>query len=657
MKPKRTLWIIAAWLAFLWILFVFLQYRGLVEDRPAPQYLLAVVTVAPALLVATGLGSAIAGRRPRSNCDLVPFAAVGLAVFGMAALALGALGLVGPYAFWLVVAGCAVATRKNLLSSLRRLSRLKLPDDGTAAWVAFAGLLVIAAAIGLIATLAPLTANDALVYHLNIPKIYAENEGLVRLPYNTYANMPHYGEMLYTMFFSMAGEAGAKLFYFFMLLASAGAVYGLATRFVDRRLALAGAAFFLVQPLLVDHRIVCNVDIMLACFYLSAVTLLLDGAGEKAGGRYVLPVALIAGFMLGIKYTAILPCATLLVIPVFSGSRTWKRALLGIGIALLVFAPWAVKNEIYVGNPVYPLLEETFDGKHWEQAQSDRLIAWQRSMGMGRAPADYLLLPLNNSAGGKPGLNYTRFDGTLSPVLLVLIPFALFRRKRKTCALIVMGAAGLVFWSLTSQQLRFLIPSIGLASVLAAIALGNLRTWLGRKGFTALLMLLLLLQITSLLVPDQYGRPVLSGILGDRLPVAAGLESRRSFLQRNIQSYSLLEQINENIPPGEPVFMIWENRGYYLDRPYFADSFYEASTVMTMAARSAGPEDFKQVITEMGYRYVVVNEMLGEFFSKDYPPRSVGILRDFTSRHLKPVHSVNRLTLYTIEQTGSDLEN
>jgi hypothetical protein len=486
------------------------------------------------------------------------------------------------------------------------------------------------------------------VYHLNIPKIYAESAGLVRLPHNAYANMPHYGEMLYTMFFSVAGEAGAKLFYYFVLLLAAGAVYVLASRLVDRRLALVGAALFLVQPLLIDHRIICNVDVLLAFFYLAAVTLLVDGTGKKAVSRYILSVALIAGFMLGIKYTAILPCATLLVIPAFSGSRTWKRALLGIGIALLVFAPWAVKNEIHVGNPVYPLLEETFNGSHWEQVQSDRLIAWQRSMGMGRSAADYLLLPVHISTGGKPGVNYTRFDGTLNPVLLILIPFALFKRRRRTCALILMGAAGLVFWASTSQQLRFLIPTMGLAAVLAAIALGNLRAWLGRRRFAVLLILLLLIEITSLLVPDQYGRPVLSGILGDRLPVVLGLESRRSFLQRNIQSYGLFEQMNENLPPGEPVFMVWENRGYYLDRPYFADSFYEASTVMTMMAASANAEQLKQTVAGMGYRYVVVNEMLGEFFSRAYPPRDVGVLKDFTSRHLTQVHSVNRLNLYTI---------
>jgi len=360
---------------------------------------------------------------------------------------------------------------------------------------------------------------------------------------------------------------------------------------------------------------------------------------------------LIAGCMLGIKYTAVLPCATLLVIPALTGSWTWKRAITGIIVALAVFSPWLVKNETYVGNPVYPLMDETFDGEHWDQDQSDRLIAWQRSMGMGRDVVDYLLLPVRISTGGKPGMNYTRFDGTLTPVLIILIPFALFRRKRKTEGLILMGAAGFVFWALTSQQMRFLIPAIGLGAVLGSVALGNLRRWLGTKGFAAVLILLVLIQISAFLVPYQYGRPVVSDVIGDRLAVVTGLESRRAFLGRSIQSYSLFEQMNKNLPPGEPVFMIWENRGYYLDRPYFADSFYEASAVMALVERSRGPEDLKHKIRSMGYRYVVVNEMLGEFFSRGYPPGSVLELNEFMEEHLKPVTSANRLTLYEVTGT------
>jgi hypothetical protein len=651
LRPKIVPVLIVAWLLLLWSLFLFFQYRNLLRENHAFEYLAAFASVVLILLAATGMGSMLLGRRPESLRVILAACAVGLALFGVATFALGSVSLLNPYVIWTILAGIVVATRRSLGMMLKRLVGIALPDIGGAMGAAFLALIIVAAVTSLISCLAPLTANDALVYHLNLPKIYAGESALVHLPNNVYANMPHYGEVLYTMFFSVAGETGAKIFYCFMLLGAASAVYSMAARFVPRRFALVGASFFLIQPLVLDPRIICNVDVMLAYFYLAAVILMLDlsDRGKVSEIRHLFGASALAGFMMGIKYTALVPAASLLVVPLLAASRpSWKRAALGALVALAVFSPWAVKNEAYVGNPVYPMMEGVFDGENWDQVQSEQLISWQTSMGMGRNAGDYLLLPVNLSTRGKPGLNYARFDGTLSPVMLVLLPLALIRRKRESTALIIMAAAGFVFWALSSQQLRFLIPSLALAAVLAGTGLGNLAKLIGRRMLWVTLLMLLLIEASSLAVPDQYGRPFLSQAYGDRLAVVTGLEPRRSFLERSIQSYSLFDQINRNSPAGEPVFLIWENRGYYLDRPYFADSFFEASAVMRMVADSAGPEALKARISSMGYRYVVVNELLGDFFSRPYPPRSAALLGEFTAKHLEPIESANRLTLYRI---------
>ena len=682
MKTRITVALAAGWLGFVWVLFLTFQYRGMVKANPWPEYLAALAAVAAVLLVAAGLGSAIVGRMPRSRGDVVPLAAVGLAVLGVLCLGLAGAGLVRPYVIWVLLGVCAVLCRRNVKAVLGRLINIQCIDGSSGVWIPFMALAAFGAVSCLIATMAPLTANDALVYHLNIPKIYSANQGLIRLPFNVYANMPHYGEILYTLMFSIAGEAGAKLLYFLVLVGAAGATYTLASRFVRRDLAMIAGSLFLVQPLLLDQRVVCNIDVMLAYFYLSAAILLFDAAPKRtteaavtdsgnlrAGdasrprgsgaaaksdalprpARLAISAAIIAGFMLGMKYTAVLPCAALLLIPALTASWTWKRIALMAAIALLVFSPWLIKNQIYVGNPVYPLLEGTFDGLNWDSVQSSQLISWQRSMGMGRGFLDYLLLPVRIGVMGKPGLNYTHFDGILSPVFLILVPLAFFWRRRGTAVLGLMGGAGLVFWALTSQQVRFLIPTIALAAVLAAMGLAGLRARVGRGRFRAVLILVFLAQASSLIVPDQYGRPVISALY-DRLPAAAGLETPREFLGRNIQSYSLFQQMNENIPPGQAVFLVWENRGYYLDRPYFADSFFEASTLMRMVARSGSAADLKQTVAAMGYRYVVVNDLLADVFSRPYPPRDRQVLADFISQYLTPVHSANRLTLYTINE-------
>lgn len=269
-------------------------------------------------------------------------------------------------------------------------------------------------------------------------------------------------------------------------------------------------------------------------------------------------------------------------------------------------------------------------------------------MGMGRGAADYLLLPFNVSARGRPEAGYSFFDGTMSPVLLILLPLAAIRPTRASCALAIMAGAIFAFWALTSQQLRFLMPSIALASDLGAIGLGRLAAAAGVRRTRTVLVLAIVVMGLSLVVPDNYGRPFVSGAFADRLAVVLGLEGREQYLERNIQSYSMFDHINRSIPKRESVFMVWENRGYYLACPYLADSFFEASTVMRMVAGARGAADLGRAIQARGCNYVLVNEWLGDYFSRLYPSQDAAKLRDFIETGLEPVHSSNRITLYRI---------
>jgi hypothetical protein len=185
-------------------------------------------------------------------------------------------------------------------------------------------------------------------------------------------------------------------------------------------------------------------------------------------------------------------------------------------------------------------------------------------------------------------------------------------------------------------------------AVLAAIGLHRLSGLISARRFSILLAVMMLVQITALLVPDQYGRPVLSNCFGDRLAAVLGLETADAHLERNVQSYSMFKYINSHLPPREPLAMIWENRGYYLDHPYLADSFFEASTIMGLAAQAGTPSGLARRLEVMGYRYVVVNDFLGDFFSRYYRPETVQVLEYFVRDHLKPIHSANGLVLYTM---------
>ncbi len=654
---------VAAWLVLLAALFIHYQFGPFVMESKAPGCLLSLVKVSAVLLACAAFGLKLMGRGAASPSRCLSGLAVGLAVLALAGFAMGVLGILNPYTVYALVGIFMAVSRREVRAVLGAAKRAATgPLDGLEA--AFAVLIAVAVTVGLINCLSPVTANDALVYHLNLPRIYSDHGGMVHLPFNVYANMPHYGEVIYAVLYSIAGETGVVLLYFAILVSASLAAGALVARAAPRVFGLLAAAAFLVQPLVLDHRVVANIDVLLAFVYLAAIGIIVEKEKRESALRSVIVVSALAGFMMGVKYMGIAPALSLLVLmPLLRREHVSPaRIALGLAVAAAVFSPWPIRQALETGNPFYPMLEARFDGANWDDVQEEQLVAWQRSMGMGRSPAACLALPFNVSVRGRPGLNYRHFDGTISPVFLMLFPLALVRRRRTTTALALTAVALGAFWALTSQQLRFLLPALGLLAVSGALGLaetaaggadrqgktggrGDARS---RAWATFILLGVLFVEVAALAAPNQYGRPWLGDAVGERLRAALGLEPADRFLERTVQPYSLYRQADEVLPRGEGVFMIWENRAYHLGRPYLADSFFEASTVMRIVARAEDARDLRDTIEGLGYRYVLVNDLLGEIFARRYPPQDVARLRDFIQTYLEPLRSANKVTLYRL---------
>jgi hypothetical protein len=645
---------IAAWLILLAALFIYQQFGPFVMENRAPGYLLASVKVFVMLLAAGAFGLKLLRGSPTLGAFLRGLA-VGIAVLAAAGFALGALGLIHPGTVYALIAVMIVVSYREMLALLAALRRAETKPLG-AAETAFAALIAVALAIGLVNCLSPVTANDALVYHLNLPATYSAAGGLVHMPYNVYANMPHYGEVVFTLFYAVAGETGVTLFYFALLVAAALAVYKLVAGSHGRIFGMIGASAFLVQPLVLDHRVVGNIDILLAFIFLAAIGMVLDRAA--AGGlRPLVLTGLLAGLMMGMKYTGLAPAVCLLALVVILRGKALRpgHLLIAALIAAAVFMPWFIRQGVNTGNPFYPMFEGRFDGANWDATQQEQLVTWQRGMGMGRDISSYLALPFNVSVSGRPGLNYTRFDGTITPLFLLLFPLVFVKRRRETLALALLAVALGVFWAFTSQQLRFLLPALGLLAVIGAAGLAEAagrgaEGGTGRKAWVTLVIAgVLFIEAVTLAAPNQYGRSWVGDAVAERLGAAMGFEPAERFLERTVQPFSLYRQANMSLTPGEGVFMIWENRAYHLGRPHFADSFFEASTLMRIVAGARDAADLRDRIAAMGYRYVLVNDLLGEVFAREYSREEIRKLQEFIGTYLESVHSANRVTLYRMK--------
>ncbi|GIT65572.1 MAG: hypothetical protein Ct9H300mP23_11990 [Nitrospinota bacterium] len=72
----------------------------------------------------------------------------------------------------------------------------------------FLGLLVL---LSIGSAFAPAFANDALVYHLAVPKAFLQTGGLVHLPNNIYSLFPQQIEMLYLFALALGSDSLAQL--------------------------------------------------------------------------------------------------------------------------------------------------------------------------------------------------------------------------------------------------------------------------------------------------------------------------------------------------------------------------------------------------------------------------------------------------------------
>jgi 4-amino-4-deoxy-L-arabinose transferase-like glycosyltransferase len=479
-------------------------------------------------------------------------------------------------------------------------------------------ILIASSFAALVIHLSPVVGADALVYHLQIPRAYMEAHRIVPLPFNVYANMPHAAELLYTLALTLGGENGAKLLDLaFRVLLMLG-LAGFGKRWLGMDRALLAPCILLANPLLIDNRTVANIDVAMALVLFAALAQALRW-WETGALRHLLLSSAFLGLLAGMKYTGGLFGAALfvalIVLRIFrprAPAPLWHLVLYPIP-ALLLFLPWLAKNQMFTGNPVYPLIVERFGGVEWNAELGRKLVDWQRGIGMGRSLGDYVLLPWNMTV--KANIEYPSFDGILSPLFLMFIPAAalLLPLPPAAWALLAFSGLGLALWAWGPQQLRFFMPVLPALSLLAAwvvdTALSSTarRRWFGRAALALSVAYLAIfaIYIVSVTIPNQ-------------LPVVAGVETRGDYLHRRFQPHDAMMRAGKELPPNAKLVLVWENRGFYLARPYIADSFYEASWIVQLLEKDQSGDLFEKKLREEGVTHIMMNVPLGLHFGRYY---------------------------------------
>ncbi len=237
---------------------------------------------------------------------------------------------------------------------------------------------------------------DVLEYHLQTPREYLQNNSTAPLHHNVYSFLPANIEMLYLLLMALVSAVTrsgpgwsttlssvypAQMLHAAITLGAAGAVALSPLRLTRTARILAFLLVLAVPWTLVIGSLAYN-DGGVLLYGALAVALALGPPGRGTA----LTIGILLGLAVGCKMTAgvtiAVPVAALLVF-----QRRWHALPAVTAIALLCYAPWAVRSMIDthrpgpggVGNPIFPIAGQTLGLGHWTPEQARQ---WNR----GHAP-------------------------------------------------------------------------------------------------------------------------------------------------------------------------------------------------------------------------------------------------------------------------------
>jgi hypothetical protein len=498
----------------------------------------------------------------------------------------------------------------------------------------------------------PSLAHDDNVYHLKLPREYLARHGFVALPMSLFANMPHFVEMLYALPMAVGDYTAAKVFNLSLAFWTIGGIVSFARPLLGRALAGVVALLYVGGKNVQWHLGLAYVEPAIGFFLLGA-TLAFLAWRETGNAGYLRILAIGCGVALASKYSAWLYAGVVLLAAVVAIARAPALALAGrrasecaavLGVAAAIVAPWLVKNALATGNPIYPNLHRVFDGRFWSAVQEAQFLRSQAAAGgADRSLLSYLSLPFDLAARDARFF-CPSFSISLMALFLAALAFpASYRSPR--AGLLAISAGGFLAWVLSIHQGRFLVAWVPVMALSGALALVPLR---GRPRAT-LAATLLVIAIAAYQIRAQ---------LYPYAPPLHALVRPRGELEARNGNYRLCEFLNDAVPRDGKVLAFWDNRFFFLERDYSADSAYEAPSALAWLRAFDDEEAFAREILRLGFTHVVVNAAIVSDYMNDR--MGVSVVHDSIyppARHERDRQLFDRFVLRFLERIHQDGNN
>jgi hypothetical protein len=455
---------------------------------------------------------------------------------------------------------------------------------------------LVALVCALMSVLAPAIAFDALDVHLPSVQYYASQHALAAVPGIDYSYYPQGMELIWTLAYSLAGQAGAQvisalfflvfLMIFFRLERECG---------IDPGTAAAGVVCAATLPFLHWTGSVLKNDLAMAFFQALGLYCFVRFRAAR-DFRWICVGAFFLAQSFGVKDVAMfgaLPLALLYLYAVLGQPRRWKAAFAIIAVFAVFGAYWPLRTYVLTGNPL---------ALHVLGRAQRGLLAARRTTSTRQQVSYYAGLPWRLTFAGHNAFE-SPLESPIGILLFAFFPLALLTGRRpKTAAqlaCVLFTALYFPLWARTLYKVRYAILPFAFLAALATVWIRKFYDVPAGKAGRAVRLSLLGVETYCLLVA-VIGVMIIE-VNGPQLAYFTGRLDRPGYLRSALRTYPALEFLRQTAGPSAPVFGV-EN----FSRAYAPDPLKFQS--MPCRPQWCAASEVVSKVEKSGARYLILPE-------------------------------------------------
>jgi Dolichyl-phosphate-mannose-protein mannosyltransferase len=566
------------------------------------------------------------------------------------------LGTVATIYFLLGVAGYVDSSLLNLLVATSLLAasifflKTFIGALGQTNWTGRIIWLFILVILGaeIILCLVPPTARDELTHHLAVPRLYARAGRIIEVPMAPYSYYPMLLDMLYIPWIYWGYDSIPKLIHGLLGFLTGLSLYAYLCRRMNAVYGLLGFFFFISVPSVLRLSHWAYVDLGTTFFTSASLLCVLRWREDKDAKRWLLLAALSAGFAVATKPNGLVAWLLLFFLFAWVSVRETERGFRKIPFECMLFAvvgalpfiPWLVKNWLQTGNPFFPLLGSFFPAKTGGGGIGLSYVSLgvfaKREFLYGESWWQIAVLPFRVFFLGRDD-DPQYFDGALSPVLILLLPWAFkgkwLEEKKLLMVFTVLYFAYALF--LVDLRIRYILPIV--PPLVALFAFGVFNIYLRIKQPAYLFAGLLFFAGLNLSYLWVYWRAV-----GPLKYLVSG-ESREDYLTLRLPEFAAYQYVNRELHSTAKIYLLFVGRrAYYCDREYFHDGGELPGLLLEAIRAAKEPGDVARQLKAKNLTHLLVrDELLIRFLRDNLDPTQQRIWDGLASGHLTPLFRRN----------------